>query len=129
MKSAHYVASIIVIGTRVDRASFTIGANNNASTLSGGSLFGLFIGDCQEHVMATYDPILGASIYINGVLRETNNIRYSLTSTGDLIIGGHGTNYRLTMDESRLARRLWNADRVRLTYQNQRADSTLVSTR
>ncbi|MBA57289.1 MAG: hypothetical protein CMK89_22810 [Pseudomonadales bacterium] len=129
MKSAHYVASIIVIGTRVDRASFTVGTSNNASSLSGGSLFGLFIGDCQEHVMATYDPILGASIYINGVLRQTNDRRYTLASTGDLIIGGHGTNYRLTLDESRLARRLWDADRVSLTYQNQRADSTLVSPR
>ncbi|HBO93438.1 MAG TPA: hypothetical protein DD667_09165, partial [Gammaproteobacteria bacterium] len=93
---------------------------------SGGSLIGLYLGDCMEHVVATYDPLVGSSIYINGSLRDTDSSRYSLTSDGDLILGGHGTNYTLTLDESRIARRYWSADRIRLTYQNQLGDSSLV---
>lgn len=126
MRSAHYFASIIVIGTRVDRASFTVGAGGGESVLSGGALFGLFVGDCVEHVTASYDPILGASVYINGVLKATNSRRFTLQSAADLVMGGHGTNYRLTLDESRVARRRWDADRVRLTYENQRSNSALV---
>ncbi len=120
------MASIIVVGTRVDRASFTVGGSGGSSTLSGGALFGLFIGDCVEHVVASYDPLLGSSIYINGIPKYTDSRRYSLTSDGDLILGGHDTRYRLTLDETRVARRLWDADRVRLSYQNQRRDSRLV---
>ena len=127
LNSAHYVASIIVIvGSRVDRASFTVGRNGSDGVASGGSLIGLYLGDCMEHVVATYDPLVGSSIYINGSLRDTDSSRYSLTSDGDLILGGHGTNYTLTLDESRIARRYWSADRIRLTYQNQLGDSSLV---
>lgn len=128
LDSAQYVASIIVIvGSRVDRASFTLGQGGQSETLSGGSLIGVFLGDCVEHVIASYDPLLGSSIYINGVLRATDSTRYNVDSTADLFLGGHGTRYDLTLDESRLARRSWNADRVNLTYQNQVADSALVS--
>lgn len=127
LNSAHYAASIIVIvGSRVDRASFTVGRGGSAASVSGGSLIGIYLGDCFEHVVATYDPLLGSSIYINGSLRDTDSARFDLTSEGDLVLGGHGTNYDLTLDESRVSRRYWNADRIRLSYQNQLGDSPLV---
>jgi len=127
LNSAHYAASIIVIvGSRVDRASFTVGRGGARASVSGGSLIGIYLGDCFEHVVATYDPLLGSSIYINGSLRDTDSTRFDLTSDGDLVLGGHGTNYSLTLDESRLSRRNWSADRIRLSYQNQLGDSPLV---
>ncbi len=127
LNSAQYVASVIpIVGSRVDRASFALGEGSSDSNLSGGSLIGVFLGDCMEHVVATYDPIVGAQIYINGSLRDTDDGRYNLASSADLIIGGHGTNYDLTLDEARMARRMWDADRIRLTHQNQIEDSGLV---
>lgn len=126
LNTAQYLASLIVLGTRIDRASFEVGQGSNRSQIVGGSLFGVFLGNCVEHVIATYDPLQGSKIYINGELRNQSSVRYQLESGQDLILGGHGTNYDLTLDEVRLSRQLFSADRIKLTYANQSEFSNFI---
>ena len=128
VQSAHFLLSLLVVNSRIDRAAFEIGDASGSRRTVGGSVFPLYFSDCLEHVVATYDPILGTSVYINGTLRtQTANV-YNMEQQQDLVLGGHGTNYDLMLDEVRLSRTLLDADRIKLNYQNQISSSSFVFT-
>lgn len=129
MSTAHFILDLFVILTRVDRAGFEVGDESGSTRTIGGSLPGVFIGDCVEHVVASYDPLLGTSLYINGTLRAQNNDRYNLEAGQVLTFGGHNSSYDLLLDEVRITRSVMNADKIQLNYQNQLDSSNFIYTR
>ncbi|MVF12662.1 DUF2341 domain-containing protein [Ketobacter sp. MCCC 1A13808] len=126
VSSAHFIATITLIDSRVDRAAFSIGDQNGDSTVVGGSLYGLFLGDCSEQVVTVYDPLVGVQVYINGELRRQGDGGYQLEPELDLVMGGNAGNYELVLDETRVSRRRLDPDFIKLSYENQKLDSNLV---
>jgi autotransporter-associated beta strand protein len=83
-----------------------------------------------HHVVNTYTPgNPGVSrIYIDGLLDATNSATVSITPPSIMRLGGWYNNYGFVgeMDEARLSKVTRSANWIKMEYENQRAQQTLV---
>jgi hypothetical protein len=73
-----------------------------------------------------FDPVTGTRTYINGEPDSTSATPHDMEGLQQLVLGD-AANSDHDMDEVRLGRRAFSNGYIRLSYENQRSDSRLVS--
>ena len=117
LSSGRYLSSLLILGSKVERASFRQRNERYSSHhMAGGYDRADLNSTCEEHVVVTYDPNSGSKIYINGTLREESDRRLFTEQGQPIIIGGHDTYYELLMDETRIASQQLSADKIKLQF-------------